>query len=356
MKIDSNKFTLMKQKIKHMKNKLIFLFIGFFFISNFSSSQTIDVVESTLKIGALGEEVFYYGFAERDKIIFNFEVLKGKELKEIEIIELPSSTKFSDYNAVAINDKVLTVQKTGIYKFRFSNSGVTGRICNYRIQRIPSSEASINFNTSVYWKTIYDTTYYKVNENYLISKDTMVHNITDQIAKVHSATNSNGNKSSFNFTLPANTVSWSYYIGVDQAGQNAFNEASKELSQKASPYISSIPGYGPLAALALGSTSYIAQLQSGEDIDYYICDGNNVNLFLVGQVFYYIKKGKVLNESARMTTNLKGSYHFCLSNDNAITGVTVVVKVTAISVTENWGTRSVEKMKITSWKMPYLKN
>ena len=173
---------------------------------------------------------------------------------------------------------------------------------------------------------------------------------------MHSSTNANGNKTTFNFTLPANTVSWSYYVGVDQAGQDAFNKATKELSQKATPLVSSIPGYGPLAALALGSTSYIAQLQSGEDIDYYICDGNNVNLFLSGQAFYYIKKGKVINESARMTTNLKGSYHFCLSNDNAVTGVTVVVKVTAISVTENWGTRPVEKMKVTSWEEPYLKN
>ena len=37
-------------------------------------SQTpVDVAESTLKVGILGEEIFYYGFAEGDKLIFNFE-------------------------------------------------------------------------------------------------------------------------------------------------------------------------------------------------------------------------------------------------------------------------------------------
>jgi hypothetical protein len=53
----------------------------------------IDVAESTLKIGAFGEDVFYYGFAEGDKLIFNFEEINGKELKEIEIIELPSKLR-----------------------------------------------------------------------------------------------------------------------------------------------------------------------------------------------------------------------------------------------------------------------
>ena len=148
-----------------MKKRINSLIIGILLISNFSHSQTtIDVVESTLKIGALGEEVFYYGFAEGDKIIFNFEELKGKELKEIEIIELPSSSKFMDYKSVSIKNKELTVQKTGIYKFRFSNSAVAGRICKYKIQRIPASEVTANFNTSVYWKTNYDTTYYTVEE------------------------------------------------------------------------------------------------------------------------------------------------------------------------------------------------
>ena len=57
-----------------------------------------------------------------------------------------------------------------------------------------------------------------------------------------------------------------------------------------------------------------------------------------------------------MTTNLKGTYHFCFSNDNAVTGVTVTVKVTAIAVSENWGTRPVQKMNVTSRQVPYLKN
>ena len=321
------------------------------------SQNVIDVDESTFKIGALGgEELFYFGFAEGDKLIFNFEEINGKEIKEIEITEMPSSSKFMDYKTSFIDSKMLNIYRTGIYKFRFSNTAISGRICRMKIQRIPASESTRNFNTSVYWKTVYDTTYYTEQEKYLIRIDTTISNITDQIAKVHSQTNVNGGKTTFNFSLPNNTVAWSYYIGVDQAGQEIYESAARQMAYKAAPIIAKLPGYGPLAALALGSVSYLSALQSGEDIDFYIVDGNNVNLFLAGQQFYYIKKGKVMNDFSRMSYPLKGSYHVCLFNDNAITGVSVSVKITAIVVTEQWGLRSVQKMKVSSQQVPYLKN
>lgn len=112
-----------------------------------------------------------------------------------------------------------------------------------------------------------------------------------------------------------------------------------------------------MAALALGSTSYITQLQTGEDVDYYIVAGNNSNLFLAGSQFYFLKKGgKVINDFSRMTAPLKGSYYFCLSNDNAITGITVTVKITAIQVKEIWDTRPIQKMKVVLREEPFLKN
>ena len=63
----------------------------------------------------------------------------------------------------------------------------------------------------------------------------------------------------------------------------------------------------------------------------------------------------MINDFSKMESPTRGSYHFCFSNDNAVTGVTVVVKITAIALTENWGKRPVEKMKVTSRQVPYLK-
>jgi hypothetical protein len=320
------------------------------------SAQTIDVAENTLKVGAFGEEVFYYGFAGGDQVIFNFEEANGKELKELEIIELPSSSKFMDYKTKKIESKNLNIFNTGIYKFRFANSALSGRICKFKIQRIPSSPATKNFNTNVFWRTVFDTTYTTEQERYLVRSDTTISNLTERVEKVHSNGNINGNKSSFNFTIPENTIAWSYYIGVDQSGQQAFDNATKELASKASPLVSAIPGYGPLAAVALGGTSYIAQLQRGEDIDYYIMDNNNARLFENNQQCTYIRKGKVINDFSRITSPLAGSYFICLYNDNAITGVSVTVKITAIQVKQVWDTRPVQKIHVASKQEAYLKN
>jgi hypothetical protein len=124
-----------------MKSNFVFAIIISLSFQAFGQTP-IDVAESTLKVGGLGDEVFYYGFAEGDQLIFNFEELKGKELKELEIIELPSSSKFMDYKTKKIQNKIINVNRTGIYKFRFANSAISGRICKFKIQRIPASEAT----------------------------------------------------------------------------------------------------------------------------------------------------------------------------------------------------------------------
>jgi len=323
---------------------------------NTSAQTIVDVAENTIKVGALGEEIFYYGFTEGDQMIFNFEEENGRELKELEIIELPESSKFMDYKTAKVENKKINITRTGIYKFRFSNSNIKGRICKIKIQRIPASDATKNFNSSVYWRKAHDTTYTTVKEKYLIQADTIIENITNQVAKVHSQGNLNGSTNTFNFTLPNNTVSWSYYVGVDQAGQQAYEDATKLLAKNASPILLRMPGIGPLAALALGGSSYIAQLQKGEDIDFWIVNNANIDLFKAGQPFYAIKKGKVINDFSKMNSPLSGTLHMCLSNDNAITGVNVNVRITAIIVNEQWGIRDVQKMNVAIRDEAYLKN
>ncbi len=316
----------------------------------------IDVYESTLKVGGFATEEYMCGLAEGDQLIFNFEEVDGKELKEVEIIEYPSSSKFMDYKTAKITNKVLNILTTGIYKFRFTNSAIAGRICKFKIQRIPVSEKTKNFNTSVYWHTVDDTTYNDVEEKYLIKADTFINNITDQVAKVHSSTSEQGNKTSFNFILPPNTKVWSYYIGVNQGGQKVFKDATQQLSQSASPLISKIPGYGPLAALALNGISYLTSLQSGESVQYWIVDGANLGLFNSGQRFNCFKKGDVLNDFSKMTSPLNGQYFLCLYNENEFRAIDVTVKITAICVNEQWGIHTVKKMNVNSRKAPYLKN
>jgi hypothetical protein len=340
--------------------KTFILSIIFLIISIIGRAQNqIDIYESTMKIVAMGTEEYLCGFAEGDQLVFNFEEVNGKELKELEIVELPSSSKFLDYKTTKVVNKTLSVSKTAIYKFRFSNSAISGRICKVKIQRIPASDATKNFNTSVYTKTVYDTTYIPTQERFLIKSDTSAISVVDQIAKVSSQTamNGNSNKTVVDFSLPDGTISWSYYIGVGTEGKEAFQAATDKFLPEATKFAATIPGYGTMAALALTGINYFSKVQGADNVKYFfITNGDNVILFNSNQQFYQYKQGDVVNDASKMTKPLDGKVYLGLLNDNISTAIEVIIKISAITVNQVWETRIVQKSNITSRQELYLKN
>lgn len=335
--------------------KILTIVLSFTAIICFGQTA-IDIAENTLKIAPSSEEAFYFGFAEGDQLIFNFEEINGKELKELEISMLASSSIFMDYKTKKIENKTITIAQTGIYKFRFANANIiSGRVCKFKIQRIPESDKTKKFNTTVFKRRVFDTTYYNDPERYVVKSDTIVTEVISQTAKVHSELNHNGNRTTTNFVLPPNTVAWSYYIGVNQAGQDAYKTATKQLVSNSTPLVSKLIGGSPLTALALGAASYLSQIQGGQAVDYYLVEGQNANLFSNSQPFSYYKKGNVINDFAKMEP-INGSLFFCLFNSNRFTGIDVLIKVTAVQVNTIWDTRYIKKMSINSNEEMYLKN
>ena len=67
--------------------------IGLFFLTTtaFAQQAPIDVTEQTIKIGPMQEQELQFGFAAGDKILFQFKEINDKELKEIEVIEYPTT-------------------------------------------------------------------------------------------------------------------------------------------------------------------------------------------------------------------------------------------------------------------------
>lgn len=352
-------------------------FIGIFAVFSVASPEIClaqfptDVVEATFKVGGLGEEVFYYGFAAGDVIVFNFEEMDGKEMKEVEIIEYPSSSKFMDYKSKKIKDKMINVTSTAIYKFRFSNSAILGRICKYKIQRIPDSEKMRNFNTSVYWSTVSDTSFYTENEKYLISKDSaIIPVITHKVERVHSETATNGkpNKSIVEVILPANTKSWSYYLGVGEDAEAVFRNAEKKAQQSkeqmnaVSSITEGLASFDPSGSMALASLLLKGYAEFGfpnqaDNIQYWFAnDYQNAHAFMSGVQFYQFENGNGPLATKRMTSPLKGSFYICLKNDNFREGIDVHIRISALTVKENWGDRQVQKYRINTRQEPYLKN
>lgn len=318
-----------------------------------SYAQTpITVAESTLKVSSFGDEVFYYGFAKGDQLVFNFEEINGKDLKEVEITEFPTSSKFMDYQSKKIENKVVNIAQTGIYKFRFSNSSIAKRICKFKIQRIPANETTINFNTSIYWEKKNDTTYTTFPEKYLIKKDTTFQNFYGSEIPIHA-----GQSEVVEFVVPENTLSWAFYIGTNKHAQEALNKAQDNFLKNSAAICCKLPGYGPLAAIALTGISCFNQMQGGSNVRYwFLSNYDNVSLFKSHNTFMQYKQGNVITEATQMKFPLSGKVYLALSNDNIINPITVTIRTTAFIVKEQWGIRDAKQMKITSVDIPYLKD
>jgi hypothetical protein len=321
------------------------------------AQNAIEVADNTIKVGAWGEQVFYYGFAEGDQVIFNLVETSGKDLKEIEIAEYPSSTIYTDYKTSRVENKTIRINKSGIYKFRLKNSALGARVCKIRVQRIPAGDATKNFNTTVYWKTISDTTYATVQERYIEKSDTTAVAFFNQNIKVpaKSATGNN-NRAIVEITLPENTIAWSYYIGSGDEGKEAHYAAREKFISNAACGENKMQGYGAMAAVALNGKNYFEPVNGKDRIRYwFINDYNNALLFQQEKSFLQYRQGNVINEAARIAQPLHGNTYLGFANENPAE-VEVMIKAVAIIVISQYNTRTVQRMNINKREEPYLRN
>ncbi|MCL9804481.1 hypothetical protein NAT51_03045 [Flavobacterium amniphilum] len=353
-------------------NRKLFSAIFSVLISSLVSSQTpIDVTEQTIKIGALSETELIYGFAQGDQIVFNFNEVNGKELKELHILDFPGTLKFSDFKAKKIENKVFNVDEKSIYRFKFYNSALSGRICKIKIQRIPKEEKFINFNTAIKWIVKQDTTWNVYTENILIKQDSIKipgirkvlaseeireEIILDKVQRVHSTTNENGNKTAVFFTLPNNTltnyesknvIAWAYWVGVNEESNIAWKNNQRTISTT----VKSIAGLttSPLGALALGAVTDLALPSTGEDVAYGLVDETNKDLFFSGKQYRGFDFGKGIGGYKSFTNQnvLQGKYYIVLSNDNLMQGIDANIKVSAIVEHKKFKDEKYTEYKIT---------
>jgi hypothetical protein len=344
---------------------LLFTLSIFFFFNTNAQIAPVDVAERTIKIGAVSGEDLYYGFAEGDEIIFSFEELKGKPLKEIEITELPTNSKFSDFKASSIVNKRIKVSKTSVYKFSFWNSAIAGRICKIKIQRIPKSEESIDFSTDWKWKKLYDTSYVAYTEDSIVGYDTTYipytvkevlsvdTNIIEKYKneRIHTYLNSNGDRSVLSFNLPQKVitkyrtetpVSWAYWFGTEGAQPQVDHILSAaELTMSISP----------VAGLAIGLWGLV-QMSSGKNLDYLIMTSQvNANLFLAKSADTRgSDSGDGSSVSNQVTSWYPKTLYFGFDNDYAVP-VDVNVRVSIVVVTKIYEDKLYQKEKVTSRKV-----
>lgn len=332
------------------------------------AQEPIDVTDQTIKIGATRSEEIMLGFAGGDKIVFNFTEVNGKDLKEVEVIEYPSTSKFSDFKTNKIENKILAVSRQSVYIFRFKNAAFGGRVCKIHVQRIPANNETKNFNTAVSWIPKQDTTWNTYTKNIVIGYDTTFAQKTkkelikteqreelllDKPQRIHSTTNENGNRTSVFFTLPPNSIThnkitkviaWAYWIGVGEEANKAWQSNVKVMQsaiKTGAAYFTT-----PLGALAIGAVANLLTPKLGEDVYYAVTDQQNRNLFQAGQQFRLYDNGKG-QAGYRKFTNpglCQGTYFICMSNDNSFQGIDATVKVIAIVETSEYEDKAFTEM------------
>lgn len=346
------------------------LIVGLFCTFRIFGQTTIDVTDQTLKVGGTKEEVMYFGFAEGDQIIFNFSEVDGKELKEIEILEYPSTSKFSDYKTAKIENKIINVNNKAVYKFRFYNTALSGRICKIKIQRIPATDKTKNFNTNVTWVTKQDTTWNSYTKNVIVGYDTtylqkskkelVKTEISEEklISETKAPISSTGwmdqniNTKIVLITLPQNQItdyktvkvtSWAYWVNVGDESIEKYNSSKSIIKGGATLVLS------PLGAFAAGFVTDLV-LPSGTEVVYSaLTDLTNKTLFLSGNQFsaYYWAKSNGSFKKFIDPSMCKGSYYLCLRNDNSTYKIYVNIIVVAIVETNKYEDKQYTEQKIT---------
>ncbi|WP_192822790.1 hypothetical protein [Rufibacter sp. LB8] len=322
------------------------------------AQEPVDVSEQTIKVGGFAEEQLFYGFSEGDKIIFNYKELGGKELKEIEIAEYPSNSKFSDYKSKQIENKSITVGKTGVYVFRFKNTAMAARVCKIKIQRIPKNDAARNFNSAVTWVTKQDTTWHSYTKDVvigydtlytqkvrkeLVKVDTVAKPLFDKILRVHSETAAGKTQHTYaTVELPRNSyapnqvnpyqttevVAWSYWLGVGQKSTEEYEKANR-LLRSGLQAVGSLTGYGALASLAVTGISLFTPPSMGDNVHFKFSGLRDRQEVVIDQ-------GNVVSASGRNEKVRQGAFSVHLFNDNFREGIDVSLKMVVVQVSKTW--------------------
>lgn len=336
-----------------MIKNLLCICITIFSQNIWASNSPILVTESTISLDFDQSEELYFSFAEGDIIEFNLDMVKGKHIKEIEIIELPTNKVFSDFKTKGFSKKQIQIRNKGIYKFRFYSSSITRRVCKIKISRTPASKETRDFNTNWKWKTIRDTIYtpytidsitgyntvkYKETLKELAKTETIEDLILNKNQRVHSYYNENRSSTYVKVDLPNSiyydlkeerTIAWAYWIGVGEEAQEAYKQNTIAVGSLAKE-ISSIY-LSPLGGLAVGAIAELIIPKIGEDVQYtFIPDYENVQKYINGESYLQYDTGKGIAAYGKNSNRIQGTFYIGLHNDNQILGIDVEVKIVVI--------------------------
>lgn len=328
--------------------------------------EPIVVTEQTVQIN--GEQRFFFAFETGDEMILDLSMVKGKFIKEFEILVYKGSTKFQVLKIEALKRKKIRVFERAIYEFRIKSGGA--KRIYFKIERIPHSSARIDFDTYVEWRTItdtirrnysekittvYDTSYVAKYRKVLQKADLEVIELANQEERVHSRTNlTNDNINNLTFNLPPSireslleqkVVGWAYWIGVGQEGTENYNKELKKFLQTAA---TKVVAKSILAGLALGIYAVTVNPPTGENIKYQLSVER-------GSKIAQVASGNITSAFGREMKELEGKIQLTLNNDNFLNGLNIGFKITAVVERKIYRMEGYQVRKVTALELKDIK-
>ncbi|MDZ4838420.1 MAG: hypothetical protein SGJ04_00285 [Bacteroidota bacterium] len=319
----------------------------------------IEVAVITKQLMAGETHIFYYAFADKDDIYISFRQKEGRGVVLINLIEYPATVRYSFSSKNSEKAYIKDVKK-GIYQFSVTNTAKQSCVIAIDIDRRPDTDYKRNFNSSVAFQTKYDTNYATRQEAFVIKQDTIATMVTDRVTRVHSRTTLDREESYEVVTiiLPNNTKIFSYYIGVGEAGKKAYKEAVQKFVHSASKAATVIPEIGPLVSLAIEGVNFFTMSSGSDNVRYAMFESEaELKKYIepgTEKLPIPMKDGNIVSDQGRVTNAKKSNYYLYLKNDNIRDAIDVQVKIVAIQIVTQMGTRTVREAVVTKTITPYM--
>lgn len=311
------------------------LVLPLLFLVRFLPAQ-IPVADQTFKVSDTQE--YLYALAAGDKVDLHVQLLVGRRLKVVELVQYPEYPLYRSYDLDTVLDKSILIPQTGIYILRIHEAGLGKKVCRFTLHRTPAGPETARLDTRITWDL-------RVQPQYQISRRPVPAGTKTEIIPISGQAVVGASKmglkkpvGAYQFTLPPNTVRWAYRLSVGQASTEARRKDAGKLSDLLRSTSTKVAAYQPqtaLAAFALGMAIDLTTSTSGEDVEYALVDSDNLQKFFAGENTYqaHIWQSGVSVDVQRRYVPLTGTWFFALRSNNWVDDIDVFVDIEAVTET-----------------------
>ncbi len=321
--------------------KTIFFILFLFYLKNVIGQELVKttVFEKTFDVALLNKTLMTQPFLAGDTIVITINETEGRSLAKFTIKDVNSSFERIATNVTTVTERMVVAADTEL-QFIFDNDFSVKkplqlkRNISIKIEKeqfIKKEEVAVNDFIETETITIYDTSIE------VISADTAFARVLDEKVYLASEIEPNGkSRKAFQITPVVGATYYVYWVGV---GKQPIQDYAR-LQSVLPPDVIALGALEPIDAFALGKIKKIPSGIAGEDVFFSLMTQANQERFLRKQTHKPLFKEKTtvahgIIDAAYISET--APTYVCLSNDNEVSGIEVMVKIAAVTINRTYG-------------------